>query len=108
VGPTVALNLTSIEPASIRDSGYPLRIRIAADLRAARLSGNFPTRVSAMRCPICKQPADMTPANRFRPFCSERCQMVDLGKWAGEDYRVPGAAVEDRQHPDDLKKKLLN
>ena len=60
-----------------------------------------------MRCPICKQPADMMPANRFRPFCSERCQMVDLGKWAGEDYRVPGAAVEDREHPDDLKKKLL-
>lgn len=49
----------------------------------------------------------MTPANRFRPFCSERCQMVDLGKWAGEDYRVAGGAVEDREHPDDLKKKLL-
>jgi endogenous inhibitor of DNA gyrase (YacG/DUF329 family) len=50
----------------------------------------------------------MTPANRFRPFCSERCQMADLGKWAGEGYRVPGGAVEDREHPDDLKKKLLN
>jgi len=60
-----------------------------------------------MRCPICKNPADLTPANRFRPFCSERCQMVDLGTWAGEGYRVPGAAVEDREHPDDLKKKLL-
>jgi endogenous inhibitor of DNA gyrase (YacG/DUF329 family) len=60
-----------------------------------------------MRCPICKQPAEMTPANRFRPFCSERCQMVDLGKWAGEDYRVAGGAVEDREHPDDLNKKLL-
>ena len=60
-----------------------------------------------MRCPICKQPAEMTHANRFRPFCSERCQMVDLGKWAGEDYRVAGGAVEDREHPDDLKKKLL-
>jgi endogenous inhibitor of DNA gyrase (YacG/DUF329 family) len=50
----------------------------------------------------------MTPANRFRPFCSERCQMVDLGTWAGEGYRVPGATVEDREHPDDRKKKLLN
>ncbi|HEY2523926.1 MAG TPA: DNA gyrase inhibitor YacG [Candidatus Binataceae bacterium] len=61
-----------------------------------------------MRCPICKQPAEMTPANRFRPFCSERCQMVDLGKWAEEDYRVAGGKVEDREHPDDLKKKFLN
>ncbi len=50
----------------------------------------------------------MAPANRFRPFCSERCQMLDLGKWAGEDYRVAGGAVEDREHPDDLKKKLLH
>jgi len=50
----------------------------------------------------------MASANRFRPFCSERCQMVDLGTWAGEGYRVPGAAVEDREHPDDRKKKLLN
>jgi endogenous inhibitor of DNA gyrase (YacG/DUF329 family) len=26
--------------------------------------------------------------NRFRPFCSERCKMIDLGKWANEEYRV--------------------
>jgi len=63
-----------------------------------------------MRCPICKKSADPTPANRYRPFCSERCRMVDLGTWAGEDYRVPGAGVEDREHPDDLKdkKKILH
>jgi endogenous inhibitor of DNA gyrase (YacG/DUF329 family) len=28
-------------------------------------------------------------ANRWRPFCSERCRMIDLGRWAAEDYRVP-------------------
>jgi endogenous inhibitor of DNA gyrase (YacG/DUF329 family) len=27
-------------------------------------------------------------SNRFRPFCSERCKLVDLGKWANEEYRV--------------------
>lgn len=58
-----------------------------------------------MRCPICKKPVDMTPANRFRPFCSERCRTVDLGKWAGEAYSVPGSKTEDRGHPDDFKKK---
>jgi endogenous inhibitor of DNA gyrase (YacG/DUF329 family) len=61
-----------------------------------------------MRCPICKRPVDISPANRFRPFCSERCQMVDLGLWAGEEYRVSGGRVDDRAHPDDRKKKLLN
>lgn len=52
----------------------------------------------------------MSPTNRFRPFCSERCRAVDLGTWAGEGYRVAGGKVEDREHPDDLhsKKKLLH
>jgi endogenous inhibitor of DNA gyrase (YacG/DUF329 family) len=27
--------------------------------------------------------------NPYRPFCSERCKLIDLGKWAGEKYRVP-------------------
>ncbi|HKV53508.1 MAG TPA: DNA gyrase inhibitor YacG [Candidatus Binataceae bacterium] len=58
-------------------------------------------RTRMTRCPICKKPAERGPANRFRPFCSERCQMVDLGTWAGEEYRVPGGKIEDREHPDD-------
>ena len=29
------------------------------------------------------------PANRYRPFCSERCRIIDLGAWASESYRIP-------------------
>jgi endogenous inhibitor of DNA gyrase (YacG/DUF329 family) len=29
------------------------------------------------------------PASEFRPFCSERCKMIDLGEWASETYRLP-------------------
>jgi len=54
-----------------------------------------------MRCPICKKETDSGPANKHRPFCSERCQMIDLGTWAGEGYRVPGAKYDDSEHPDD-------
>jgi endogenous inhibitor of DNA gyrase (YacG/DUF329 family) len=62
-----------------------------------------------MRCPTCKRLVDSTPANKFRPFCSERCRMVDLGTWAGENYRVQGAKVEDREHPGDIpRKKILH
>jgi len=45
------------------------------------------------RCVYCRrQPAD--PA--WRPFCSERCKMADLGRWLGGEYRVPGPpAVAD-------------
>ena len=44
---------------------------------------------SRRRCPICRQPAQQ----RYRPFCSKRCADVDLGRWIGGDYRVPGASV---------------
>jgi endogenous inhibitor of DNA gyrase (YacG/DUF329 family) len=30
----------------------------------------------------------------FRPFCSERCKLVDLGNWLGERYRIPGQTPE--------------
>lgn len=32
---------------------------------------------------------EWTPASRYRPFCSERCKLIDLGAWASESYRVP-------------------
>jgi hypothetical protein len=50
------------------------------------------------RCPQCGNAADLTPDNRFRPFCSERCKLIDLGAWAAESYRVPVA--EDPADPD--------
>jgi len=40
-------------------------------------------------CPICKKSAPWD-GNPFRPFCSERCKLLDLGKWASEEYRVAG------------------
>ena len=44
-----------------------------------------------MTCPICKKPT----APRYRPFCSRRCADIDLGKWFGENYTVPGEHPED-------------
>jgi uncharacterized protein len=40
-------------------------------------------------CPHCGASIEWNPQNRFRPFCSERCKMIDLGAWATERYRVP-------------------
>jgi len=42
-----------------------------------------------MVCPLCHRPTTWN-ANPWRPFCSERCQLIDLGTWAAETYRVPG------------------
>jgi len=42
-----------------------------------------------VRCPKCGKLTLFSPENSFRPFCSERCQMTDLGTWASESYRIP-------------------
>lgn len=52
-----------------------------------------------VECPACKGPAAYSVANRWRPFCSERCRQRDLGAWASEDYRV-SAARADAVQPD--------
>jgi uncharacterized protein len=46
-------------------------------------------------CPICRKPAQPRPANRSYPFCSDRCRLIDLGKWLGEEYRIPGPRAGD-------------
>lgn len=39
-------------------------------------------------CPQCGRQMEWDSTNRFRPFCNERCKLIDLGKWANEEYRV--------------------
>ena len=46
-------------------------------------------RVTKVRCPQCGGEALWSPENAYRPFCSERCKLIDLGAWAAETYRVP-------------------
>ena len=40
-------------------------------------------------CPTCKKAAAREGNPRF-PFCTERCRLIDLGRWIDEEYRVPG------------------
>lgn len=40
-------------------------------------------------CPGCGKETVYSPENPYRPFCSERCRLIDLGQWANEAYRVP-------------------
>ena len=46
-------------------------------------------------CPRCGTLSAYAPENRWRPFCSERCRMIDLGAWANEEYRVPVSPEDD-------------
>jgi endogenous inhibitor of DNA gyrase (YacG/DUF329 family) len=48
-----------------------------------------------VRCPTCGKGVKWTPGNAFRPFCSERCRLIDLGAWASGEHRIPGEPVAD-------------
>ncbi|MFM1989175.1 MAG: hypothetical protein RJA99_2132 [Pseudomonadota bacterium] len=45
-------------------------------------------------CPVCSRRTEFSPANRWRPFCSERCKLIDLGQWATDGYVIPGDAPD--------------
>ncbi|MCO6414232.1 MAG: DNA gyrase inhibitor YacG [Thiogranum sp.] len=49
-----------------------------------------------VECPTCKKQAIWGPENPWRPFCSERCKLIDLGEWFEERHRIP-----DRSPPED-------
>lgn len=41
-------------------------------------------------CPVCDKPVTWSEQSPWRPFCSERCRLIDLGEWASEGHRIPG------------------
>jgi len=51
-------------------------------------------------CPTCKKES-VWDDNPYRPFCSERCRLVDLGKWASEEYRIAGEKKVQSEKSDD-------
>ncbi len=52
-------------------------------------------------CPTCGKPVEWTQASAWRPFCSERCKLIDLGAWATEQYRVPVVEEKDQLEAQD-------
>lgn len=51
---------------------------------------NRDTTPRIVACPTCGARVKWTPGNEFRPFCSERCKLIDLGAWADEQHAIPG------------------
>ncbi|MBT8143693.1 MAG: DNA gyrase inhibitor YacG [Gammaproteobacteria bacterium] len=41
-----------------------------------------------VKCPTCRQPVEWTDDAKWRPFCSERCRLIDLGEWFNEQHRI--------------------
>ena len=46
-----------------------------------------------VKCPTCGKPVEWQD-NPCRPFCSERCKLIDFSRWANEEYLVPGQKID--------------
>lgn len=54
--------------------------------------------VRRVKCPTCQREIDWS-QSPFRPFCSERCRLIDLGAWLTEKHAIPGEpAPEESGH----------
>lgn len=47
--------------------------------------------ITTVNCPTCDAPVVWNEKSAFRPFCSKRCQLIDLGEWADEEKRIPSS-----------------
>lgn len=62
----------------------------------------MPMKTMTIKCPTCKKETSWN-GNEFRPFCSDRCRLVDLGNWASGEYCVPGEALPVEDEADNYK-----
>ena len=53
------------------------------------------TKILEVDCPTCKKNVQWNEKSEYRPFCSERCKLIDLGEWASESYSIPVEFNED-------------
>lgn len=45
--------------------------------------------MATVKCPTCKRPVEWSAESAYRPFCSERCRLIDLGAWLTEQHKIP-------------------
>ncbi|MDI5920301.1 DNA gyrase inhibitor YacG [Halomonas sp. LR5S13] len=60
------------------------------------------TRPLEVACPQCRKKVLWSEANPYRPFCSKRCRLLDLGAWADESHRIAGEPAMDETDLDAL------
>lgn len=50
--------------------------------------------VKTVECPTCNAHVPWQQEQQWKPFCSERCKLIDLGEWASEGHRIAGESVQ--------------
>jgi len=54
-----------------------------------------------VKCPSCGKAVTWSAESTYRPFCSERCKLIDLGEWASEGHRIAGEPLPQPLQDDD-------
>lgn len=49
-----------------------------------------------VNCPTCQKVIEWDTKNQYRPFCSKRCQLIDLGEWANETHRIASDEINEK------------
>jgi endogenous inhibitor of DNA gyrase (YacG/DUF329 family) len=57
-----------------------------------------------VQCPTCQKDVEWKPESKYRPFCSERCKLIDLGEWASGGHAIPGKPADEVLMSEDLDK----
>jgi endogenous inhibitor of DNA gyrase (YacG/DUF329 family) len=50
---------------------------------------------TTVKCPTCQRPVPWVPESKYKPFCSNRCRLIDLGDWLDESHRISEPAGEE-------------
>lgn len=58
--------------------------------------------MTIVNCPTCEKEVVWSVESKYRPFCSERCQLIDLGEWANEEKRIAGNQTDNDVMSSDL------
>lgn len=58
--------------------------------------------MTTINCPTCKTATQYDKSNKYRPFCSERCKLIDLGEWASEGHSIAGKSAVDEMFSEEL------
>jgi endogenous inhibitor of DNA gyrase (YacG/DUF329 family) len=56
-----------------------------------------------VKCPTCEKDVEWGKEAKNRPFCSDRCKLIDLGEWAAEGHAIPGKSAEEELMSEQLK-----
>lgn len=60
--------------------------------------------MAPVRCPTCKRIVNSQ--SQLRPFCCERCKLIDLGRWLDGSYAIPGEPVSEQEPEQELLEDL--